>query len=83
MQYNLLLLPLAIQPTVGFGLSNNVLPFFPICHQLSPLKDLLEDSIEKGLREMGLQFMDSTHLTLNRDKFFFIFVQTDFKFRIP
>ena len=32
-----LLLPLALQPTVGFGLSNNVLPFFPICHQLSPL----------------------------------------------
>ena len=31
----LLLLPLALQPTVGFGLSNNVLPFFPICHQLS------------------------------------------------
>jgi len=24
----LLLLPLALQPTVGFGLSNNVLPFF-------------------------------------------------------
>jgi len=32
----LLLLPLTLQPTVGFGLSNNVLPFFPICHQLSP-----------------------------------------------
>ena len=32
----LLLLPLALQPTVGFGLSNNVLPFFAICHQLSP-----------------------------------------------
>ena len=32
----LLLLPLALQPTVGFGLSNNVLPFFPICHQFSP-----------------------------------------------
>ena len=32
----LLLLPLALQPTVVFGLSNNVLPFFPICHQLSP-----------------------------------------------
>ena len=32
----LLLPPLALQPTVGFGLSNNVLPFFPICHQLSP-----------------------------------------------
>ena len=32
----LLLRPLALQPTVGFGLSNNVLPFFPICHQLSP-----------------------------------------------
>ena len=31
-----LLLPLALQPTVGFGLSNNVLPFFLICHQLSP-----------------------------------------------
>ena len=31
-----LLLPLALQPTVGFGLSNNVLPFFSICHQLSP-----------------------------------------------
>jgi len=30
------LLPLALQPIVGFGLSNNVLPFFPICHQLSP-----------------------------------------------
>ena len=32
----LLLLPLALQPTVGFGLSNNFIPFFPICHQLSP-----------------------------------------------
>ena len=34
--YPLLLLPLALQPTVDFGLSNNVLPFVPICHQLSP-----------------------------------------------
>ena len=33
---HLVLLPLARQPIVGFGLSNNVLPFFPICHQLSP-----------------------------------------------
>jgi len=32
----LLILPLALQPTVGFGLSNNTLPFFPIYHQLSP-----------------------------------------------
>ena len=32
----LFLLPLALQPIVGFGLSNNVLPFFPIGHQLSP-----------------------------------------------
>jgi hypothetical protein len=32
----LLLLPLALQPTVGFGLANNILPFFSICHQLSP-----------------------------------------------
>ena len=32
----ILLLPLALQPTVGFGLSNNVLPFFFIYHQLSP-----------------------------------------------
>ena len=33
-----LLHPLALQPTVGFGLSNNILPFFffPICRQLSP-----------------------------------------------
>ena len=32
----LLLLTLALQPTVGFGLSNNVLPFFPIYHHLAP-----------------------------------------------
>jgi len=32
----LLLLPLALQPSVGFGLSNNTSQFFPICHQLSP-----------------------------------------------
>ena len=32
----ILLLPLPLQPTVGFDLSSNVLPFFPICHQLSP-----------------------------------------------
>jgi hypothetical protein len=31
-----LLLPLALQPVVGFGLSNNVPPFCPVCHQLSP-----------------------------------------------
>ena len=31
-----LLLPLALQPTVGFALSNNILPFLPIYHQLSP-----------------------------------------------
>jgi len=35
------------------------------------MKDLLEDSFESDLREMGLEFMDSTHLTLNRDKFFY------------
>ena len=34
--YLLLLLPLALQPAVGFGLSNNISPFFPILHQLSP-----------------------------------------------
>jgi hypothetical protein len=27
---------LALQPNVGFGLSNNIPPFFSICHQLSP-----------------------------------------------
>jgi hypothetical protein len=27
---------LALQPAVGFGLSNNILPLFPICHQLCP-----------------------------------------------
>ena len=31
-----LLLPLALQPAVGFGLSNNTSPFFPVYHQLSP-----------------------------------------------
>jgi hypothetical protein len=30
------LLSLALQPAVGFGLSNNTSPFFPIYHQLSP-----------------------------------------------
>ena len=34
--YLLLLLPLGQQPAVGFGLSQNIIPFFPICHQLSP-----------------------------------------------
>jgi len=32
----LLLLPLVLQPAVGFGLSNNTSPFFPIYHQLYP-----------------------------------------------
>jgi hypothetical protein len=32
----LLLLPLALQLAVGFGLSNKILPLFPICYQLSP-----------------------------------------------
>ena len=29
------IIPLTLQPTVDFGLSNNVLPFFPVCHELS------------------------------------------------
>jgi len=32
----LLLLRLALQPAVGFGLLNNTFPFLPIYHQLSP-----------------------------------------------
>jgi len=32
----LLLLPLALQAVVGFGLLNNVPQFCPICHQVSP-----------------------------------------------
>jgi hypothetical protein len=36
LQRLILLLQLALQPAVGFGLSNNIPPFFPICHQLSP-----------------------------------------------
>ena len=32
----ILLLPLALQPSVGFGLSNTLLPFFSTCRQLSP-----------------------------------------------
>jgi len=33
-----ILLPLALQPAVGYGLSNNtcISPFFPICQQLFP-----------------------------------------------
>ena len=36
MEAILLLLPLALQTAVGFGLSNNTSPFVPIYHQLSP-----------------------------------------------
>jgi hypothetical protein len=32
--YLLLLLPLALQPAVGFGLSNKILPFFPVTNSL-------------------------------------------------
>ena len=32
----ILILPLALQPPVGYGLSNNTSPFVPIYHQLSP-----------------------------------------------
>jgi hypothetical protein len=32
----IIIIPLALQPAVGFGLSNNILPFFPICRQFSP-----------------------------------------------
>jgi hypothetical protein len=35
-EHLLLLLPLALQPTVGFGLSSNTSPFSPIYHQISP-----------------------------------------------
>jgi len=28
--------PLALRPAMGFGLPQNIVPFFPICHQLSP-----------------------------------------------
>jgi hypothetical protein len=35
-RHNVLLLPLVLQPIVGFGLSNNVPQFCPIYHQLSP-----------------------------------------------
>ena len=35
-EWILFLLPLTLQPAVGFGLSNNTSPFFPIYHQLSP-----------------------------------------------
>ena len=36
LQYPILLHLLALQPAVGFGLSNNTSPFVPIYHQLSP-----------------------------------------------
>ena len=34
------LLPLALQPAVGFGLLHNIVPFFSVCHQLLALEDL-------------------------------------------
>jgi len=34
-------LPLALEPAVGFGLLNNMSPFFPIYHQLSPSSHFL------------------------------------------
>ena len=42
-----ILLPLAVQPIVGFGLSNSILPFFPIYHQTLSIFSLpaLEDLI--------------------------------------
>ena len=49
----LLLLPLALQPTVG--LSNNVLPFFSICHQLSP---------SSHSQHLKISFTSSFHLFL-------------------
>jgi hypothetical protein len=42
-QVKLLRLPLALQPTVGFGLSNNILPFFPY---LSPTLSIIVKSIQ-------------------------------------
>jgi hypothetical protein len=50
----LLLLPLALQPAVGFGLSSNILPFFPICHQLSP-----------SLLNLSSFFLFSTFVTIS------------------
>ena len=41
----ILLLLSALQPAVGFGLSNNTSPFFPICHQLSPSSHLQHSKI--------------------------------------
>jgi hypothetical protein len=36
------------------------------------IKNLLEDIIERDLRENRWEFMDFTHLTLHRDKFFIV-----------
>jgi hypothetical protein len=41
--FYLLLLPLALQPAVGFGLSNNILPFFS---HLSPTLSIIVKSIQ-------------------------------------
>jgi hypothetical protein len=50
----LLLLRLAVQPTVGFGLSNNILPFFP---HLSPTLSIFVKSIQL--------FLLSTYVTIS------------------
>jgi hypothetical protein len=50
----LLLLPLALQPAVGFGLSNKILPFFPY---QSPTLSIIVKSIQL--------FLCSTFVTIS------------------
>ena len=56
----LFLLLLALQPAVGFGLSNNTSPFFPILHQLSP------SSHSQHLKISFYFLLDSIHSTTLR-----------------
>jgi hypothetical protein len=44
------------------------------------IKSLLEDSIERGLRENEWEFMNWTHLNLHKDKFFLLLCKRSLNF---
>jgi hypothetical protein len=63
------LLPLALQPAVGFGLSNNTSPFFPIYHQLSPSSHSQHLKISFTSSFPGSYFSSRAFQFLSEDRF--------------
>jgi len=63
------LLPLALQPAVGFGLSNNTSPFFPIYNQLSPSSHCQHLEISFSPSFPGSSFSSRTFQFLSEDGF--------------